>query len=474
MFIEKKLRAVSPQLLTANGSQYGLVQVASIRGFFAKQQIVLKSSTQPNITLEVKRFESLTSFYVGLKGHIDNRADVSAYIVADGATIEAALQDRPGIIEEQISRASHVEEPILAKRVIAVDDTGEYYSTSNPFPVRLSDGSINIGTVNAELEVQLSHKDNDPDAGDVHDSVRIGNGVYEADVTSDKELKVTDSGVSDDLSVIHDDLEEIKTKLDTLHDDVDEVEPKLDVIHDDLLDVQTKQDISNTFLDSIDDKVSTAANQITEIASLQLIDDVPHAQNSMFVKGIPDMGELDDTGTVLATEDKVAVVRITPQRAKHVNLRNQAGTEIGTATDPVRTDPIGTTTQPVSGTVTANQGTPNSVANSWPTKITDGVEIAEITPLNDFQVVDVPNQTGLSAVLSLTTTFQEGKVGASTMSDRKYVEMQALSNNVKWGYDSTCPFDLFKNQFFSLPAGTNCKVYFKMSVGTGSIAFSEK
>ena len=35
----------------------------------------------------------------------------------------------------------------------------------------------------------------------------------------------------------------------------------------------------------------------------------------------------------------------------------------GTATDPVRTDPTGTTTQPVSGTLTANQGTPN--ATPW-------------------------------------------------------------------------------------------------------------
>jgi len=99
---------------------------------------------------------------------------------------------------------------------------------------------------------------------------------------------------------------------------------------------------------------------------------------------------------------------------------------------------------------------------------------AEVTSLGDLQVTDSPNQTGLSATLSLTTTPQEGKVGGSTMTNRKYVEMQALDSNVKWGYNTACPFDLFKNQFFSLPAGENCKVYFKMSVGTGSVAFSEK
>lgn len=36
-------------------------------------------------------------------------------------------------------------------------------------------------------------------------------------------------------------------------------------------------------------------------------------------------------------------------------------------------------TQPVSGTVTANQGTPNTAANYWPTSITDGVDTAVVT-----------------------------------------------------------------------------------------------
>jgi hypothetical protein len=96
------------------------------------------------------------------------------------------------------------------------------------------------------------------------------------------------------------------------------------------------------------------------------------------------------------------------------------------------------------------------------------------TTLGDMQITDVPNQVGLSTVLSLTTTAQEGKCGATTMVNRKYIEMQGLTSNVKWGYTTNCDFDLFKNQFFSLPAGENCKVYFKVSVGTGSVAFGEK
>lgn len=49
----------------------------------------------------------------------------------------------------------------------------------------------------------------------------------------------------------------------------------------------------------------------------------------------------------------LAAVRITQKRGLHVNLRAAAGTEIGTSGAPIRTDPTGSTIQPVSGTVTA-------------------------------------------------------------------------------------------------------------------------
>ncbi len=85
---------------------------------------------------------------------------------------------------------------------------------------------------------------------------------------------------------------------------------------------------------------------------------VSHADNAGFTPGttnfVPVGGEVDDTGTSAASENSAAAARITPQRGLHVNLRNLAGTEVGTAADPIRTDPTGSTTQPVSGTVTAN------------------------------------------------------------------------------------------------------------------------
>lgn len=82
---------------------------------------------------------------------------------------------------------------------------------------------------------------------------------------------------------------------------------------------------------------STSANQSTEITSIQILDDVPTSMNGAFVKGNPIMGQLDDTSTTVATEDNLAPVRITAQRAAHSNLRNAAGTEIGTISNPVYT-----------------------------------------------------------------------------------------------------------------------------------------
>jgi hypothetical protein len=95
---------------------------------------------------------------------------------------------------------------------------------------------------------------------------------------------------------------------------------------------------------------------------------VSQVDNSGFTPGtsvfVPLGAEVDDASTAAATENSAGAARMTPQRGIHINLRNQAGTEIGTASAPVRTDPTGTTTQPVSGTVTANFGTLNGASTA--------------------------------------------------------------------------------------------------------------
>lgn len=76
-------------------------------------------------------------------------------------------------------------------------------------------------------------------------------------------------------------------------------------------------------------------------------DAVHYNNNELLVAYIVAGGQYDDTLTSLS-ENQVGSIRMTPNRATHSNLRNNAGTEVGTASDPVRIDPTGDTTQPVS------------------------------------------------------------------------------------------------------------------------------
>jgi hypothetical protein len=107
-----------------------------------------------------------------------------------------------------------------------------------------------------------------------------------------------------------------------------------------------------------------------------------HTRNEAFKESNAVGGELDDTATVAATEGNVSPARITAQRAFHTNLRNDAGTEIATASNPVRTDPTGSTTQPISA---ASLPLPTGAATS-------------ANQLPDGHNVTVDNAGGASAV----------------------------------------------------------------------------
>lgn len=201
MAVERFWERQGPISLTTNGGQDGLITVSDISGLKVKQHVVLSSDTQPDLKLQIKRIHSLTSLTVGPirdrtypakpKDNLKSKADISAYLVSDNATIRAAEQPKAVPTPEDIIRAVYDQEPALAIRTIDVDRAGNPWGTNNPFPVQLSDGSINIGTVNGELEVQLTHLDNDPDAGDVHDSVRIGDGVEELLINPDGSINVS-------------------------------------------------------------------------------------------------------------------------------------------------------------------------------------------------------------------------------------------------------------------------------------------
>jgi hypothetical protein len=193
---EKWLAAVSPQLFTSNGTSKGQLTIADSSVFKVKQEVIIGSSIAPTLELEVKRVIGPNIIYLGPKrSMVDMMSDLSAYTVADGAFIQALEQPRPKIPEEQIERATYEDEPVVARRTFLVDRFGQGYRTDNPLPVQLSDGSINIETLNANLSVQLSHKDDFPTTGDINDSVRIGDGTDELEINPDGSINVALAGI---------------------------------------------------------------------------------------------------------------------------------------------------------------------------------------------------------------------------------------------------------------------------------------
>lgn len=87
------------------------------------------------------------------------------------------------------------------------------------------------------------------------------------------------------------------------------------------------------------------------------------ADKSTFTEGTTQMtpvgGVYNESLGADPSEDQAAAVRITAKRALHINVRSAAGVEIGTAAAPLRTDPTGTTAQPVTdngGSLTVDDG----------------------------------------------------------------------------------------------------------------------
>ena len=138
------------------------------------------------------------------------------------------------------------------------------------------------------------------------------------------------------------------------------------------------------------------------VRPIQVINDIVHAMNAALNNIAAIGGQLDDTGTTAATEGNVAAVRITAQRAAHVNLRNDGGTEIGTSGAPVRIDPTGSTIQPVS-----IPGTPSVRIDSMPAVNVSAGSVAYITN----PAVSIVGTVAVSSLPSITFSGQQPYTG---------------------------------------------------------------
>jgi len=215
----KKWDRIGPLAFTVDGTSNGIATVASTFGFWKSQKVIVKATGLDDKRLEVKRVLSRTELLLGPQDGSDtNFSAIDLYTTALSASVEAPEQayDVPAD-EGAIFAAVFESHPVAALRSALVDEWGDRYTASNPLPVQLSDGSVNIETLNAQLEVHLQHNGSD------YDSVRIGDGTDLLAVNADGSINVMASVSS------------LPAGLAT----------------------EAKQDVGNNLLSSIDAKVTT-------------------------------------------------------------------------------------------------------------------------------------------------------------------------------------------------------------------------
>jgi hypothetical protein len=264
MLLSERLWAHVPaQLFILDGGSDGKITLLSTSGFKVKQNVTLKAIGQPNLLVQVKRVLNSTTLFVGpITSDINSRLDISNYTVLLGATIEAGFQSRINITNTDITRACYDEEPTLAHRNVLVDEFGKYYNSTNSFPVSLSSGSISIGNV------RLSAHDDDPTAGLIHSSIRIGDGNYELKINPDQSINVTVTNPTPAITGFA-----TEAKQDIGNASLSSIDGKLTTVNSNLVTIQNKQDTGNSSLSSIDGKLTTIENkQDTGNNSLSSID----------------------------------------------------------------------------------------------------------------------------------------------------------------------------------------------------------
>jgi hypothetical protein len=124
--IEGSWLAVAPQAFTANGTQYGLITLASTAGFYTRQIVTIQATALPDLQVQVKRVnaDGATMIVGPTDGNIGTWSNIALYTTAATSTVRAAEQRRAALAIDAISRAVFQEDPVVALRVVLVDGSG--------------------------------------------------------------------------------------------------------------------------------------------------------------------------------------------------------------------------------------------------------------------------------------------------------------------------------------------------------------
>lgn len=286
------------------------------------------------VEIEYLQFGETPVIDLGTTGFTVSRTkEGESYLVT---SVELEYDSDGNIIWQEELLKNAVYDPYTASfnfptKAAITDENGNPYGPDNPLSVQLSDGSVNIGTVNAELEVQLTHLDNDPDAGDVHDSIRIGDGVEELAINADNEALVHDQDTHDKLDIlntsVNDQSDETQTILqtefdetqvaitnntNTLENTLEQIDDNLDaefqatrdLLQSEFDETQVKQDETITELQNI----LTILNQGTKdpLNSSQ----VPILDGQNFLGGWQSSRHLSSTSHVIISDTKLDVAKV--------------------------------------------------------------------------------------------------------------------------------------------------------------------
>lgn len=145
---------------------------------------------------------------------------------------------------------------------------------------------------------------------------------------------------------------------------------------------------------------------------------VPLAALGVFYAGIA-LADLDVKDAAGTTRKIFNFVCQTTKLCNATVLIKSDGTEIGTSSTPVRTDPTGSTTQPVSGTVTANVGTGTRPVSAAPGSYSSGA-FATGAGVDGWDVTQ-----GATADAAATA----GGTGSHSAKLRLMTSQQATTNN---------------------------------------------
>lgn len=180
MAIERTWERIAPVLFTVDGTDSGTITVVDTCPFRVKQKVVVCSTTQPDLTLQIKEIPSPTRMIVGPirdktfpQKSINNllsRTDISAYTITDGANVRLSRQPKVRLDPRDIIQASYEQEPVLGFRNFPVDCYGDPYTKDNPFHVTgfvVTGGAVapskkdiqNITVANANTEFKVDFPD---------------------------------------------------------------------------------------------------------------------------------------------------------------------------------------------------------------------------------------------------------------------------------------------------------------------------